>query len=85
MKTSRKLNVSVLAFLLAGTVVGVSVQAADVGESSAQKDGVQIIEDAYYGQKARDYWKGAGVFDGNGHYTFNADGVTDDTANFANA
>lgn len=54
MKTSRKLNVSVLAFLMAGTVVGMSVQAADVGEHSSQKDGVQIVEDAYYGQKARE-------------------------------
>ncbi len=72
MKTSRKLNVSVLAFLMAGTVVGMSVQAADVGEHSSQKDGVQIVEDAYYGQKARGYWKYAGVSDGNGHYTFNA-------------
>ncbi|MDY6084851.1 MAG: autotransporter outer membrane beta-barrel domain-containing protein [Dialister sp.] len=73
MKKSRELSVSILAFLMAGTVVGVPVQAADVGESSSQKEGVQIVEDVYYGQKARDYWKGAGVSDGKGHYTFDKD------------
>lgn len=75
MKTgiSRKLGASVLAFLIAGTF-GVSAKAADQAVvDTPHSDGVQIVENNNYGQKAREYWKGTGVYDGYGNYTFQSD------------